>query len=234
MPSSWLTQVAKRLVTKTYIPLPLVQWIRFEIHLLRVRWNNWLNPLQIWRRRKLRCINQVKLHWGCGKNVLDDWVNIDGWKALGIDYVMDLRCKLPFSNETVLRIFTEHVLEHFELETATTILSEFHRVLVPGGVVRIVVPDIQLYCSAYVRADQKWFEQANPNLPMLNQGINALFSDSSHKHIYDFDTLATLLKDVGFSNIVKSHFLGSRHKELQIDNDHPMRYETSLYVEAEK
>ena len=63
---------------------------------------------------------------------------------------MDLRSELPFEEGSVRYIFSEHVVEHLERAYLPRILREFLRVLMPGGVARIVVPDLEFYCEQYV------------------------------------------------------------------------------------
>jgi predicted SAM-dependent methyltransferase len=64
---------------------------------------------------------------------------------------MDLRCELPLADNTTRLIFTEHVLEHLDYDRDLAfVMSEFYRVLKPGGAVRIIVPDLEKYCRAYV------------------------------------------------------------------------------------
>ena len=58
------------------------------------------------------------------------------------DLLLDLRGKLPFEDESVVKIQAEDVLEHLDFEDCITLLNECFRVLIPGsGVFRISVPD---------------------------------------------------------------------------------------------
>jgi len=229
-----LSQICKWIVNKTFIPLSLLQWIRIENHLLWVRWNNRLNPLLVWKRRRLRNMSNIKLHWACGTSILSDWINIDGWRKRDIDYVMDLRCKLPFTDNSVNYVFMEHALEHFNLSDGLSALRELHRVMADGGVIRIIVPDLERYCAAYSASDRGWFALAGPKFTTLAEGLNYVFLDHFHQFIYDFESLSLMLKEAGFQNIVKSSHLASEHKELHQDMDLPNRKALNLYVEARK
>jgi len=225
---------AKRVVARTYVPQEFFQLVRFECYLLLIRWNNRLNPFQIAKRRRLMKLRDVNLHWGCGEKPLDGWVNVDGWKAPGVDYVMDLRCPLPLADGSVRYVFTEHVLEHVTFEQGQAILQDFHRIMQPGGVVRIIMPDLQRYCAAYVNDDAEWFERAGSDFPSTAQSVNFIFYGHFHRFIHDFHSIETSLREAGFRIVERSHHLGSEHEALQLDTDIAERALPSLYVEAEK
>lgn len=229
-----LSQFCKWFVAKTFIPLLLFQCIRIENHLLWVRWNNRLNLLLIWKRRRLRHTSNIKLHWACGTRILPDWINIDGWWKRGVDYVMDLRCALPFADNSVNYIFTEHALEHFNLSDGVSALRELHRVMANGGVIHIIVPDLERYCSAYSASDRDWFALAGPKFTTLAEGLNYVFLNHFHRFMYDFESLYLMLREAGFHHIVRSSHLASEHEELRQDMDLPNRKALNLYVEAHK
>ena len=205
-----------------------------EFYLLRKRWGNRLNP---WSRRKTRLLSQmnsVRLHWGCGSRILDGWVNIDGFPAPGIDFTMDLRGRLPFRDNSVQFIFTEHVLEHISHAAGRKVLAEFYRVLQPGGVARIIVPDLKSFCESYLNSDQEFFEKVGVAGPNTADGMNSLFYGHFHRYIYDFDALRASLEKGGFEHVEHSSHLGSSHPELLLDTDSVERELASLYVEARK
>ncbi|MDJ0742753.1 MAG: methyltransferase domain-containing protein [Xenococcaceae cyanobacterium MO_167.B27] len=52
--------------------------------------------------------------------------------------------KLDFEDNTFDFIFSEHFLEHLFMDEALELLKEFHRILKPYGVLRIIVPDYDL------------------------------------------------------------------------------------------
>jgi SAM-dependent methyltransferase len=80
--------------------------------------------------------------------------------ATGQDVIVhDLRLGFPFENESYEAVYGSHVLEHLQPEEAGFVLGECHRVLKPGGIIRIVVPDLEeiarLYLEALERATAK-------------------------------------------------------------------------------
>jgi SAM-dependent methyltransferase len=62
----------------------------------------------------------------------------------------DLRKGIPFDTGTIDAVYHSHVLEHIDREHIPGFLAEIRRVLRPGGVHRIVVPDLELVGRAYV------------------------------------------------------------------------------------
>lgn len=63
----------------------------------------------------------------------------------------DLRCGIPFPDASVDVVYHSHVLEHMDREDASSFLRDCARVLRPGGIIRIVVPDFECYCRNYIR-----------------------------------------------------------------------------------
>ena len=53
----------------------------------------------------------------------------------------DLHDPLPFEDESVEKLHAQDVLEHLQIEKVSSIFDEIYRVLVPGGVFRLSVPD---------------------------------------------------------------------------------------------
>jgi predicted SAM-dependent methyltransferase len=208
--------------------------VRYEIHLFAVRLSNAIWPPNRKKRRALAQRRGLLLHWGCGPRRLEGWLNIDGWKSGATDYVHDLRKTLPLRDGSVELIFTEHVLEHIELEFAKSVLHDFFRVLQPGGKVRIVVPGLVECLEAFLRSDAEWFRRVDAPCDTAGIGFNRIFYSHFHRHIYDFDTLERLLRESGFSQIVHSKHLQSVDPRLNLDTDCEARALVSLYVDAIK
>jgi SAM-dependent methyltransferase len=62
----------------------------------------------------------------------------------------DLRKRLPFPDAGFDAVYSSHVLEHLAPEHGEALIGEMHRVLAPGGVVRVVVPDLEGICREYL------------------------------------------------------------------------------------
>lgn len=191
------------------------------------------NPLLA---RPKRFANARFLNAGCGRRPKPGVVNLDYVWAPGVDLVFDLAKRLPFAENQLGGIFTEHCLEHLPLETVTEhVLPEFFRVLAPGGVLRIVVPDAALYLRAYCRREIGEdvafpFPDSRMSTPMMY--VNRCFRDHGHRYAYDAATLTLLLKRAGFACVETAAFGRGAMPELLLDAQE--RMPESLYVEARK
>lgn len=67
----------------------------------------------------------------------------------------DLRKGIPFPDESADVVYHSHVLEHIDREAVPGFLAEIHRVLKPGGVHRIVVPDLEAQARSYLDTLEK-------------------------------------------------------------------------------
>jgi predicted SAM-dependent methyltransferase len=180
---------------------------------------------------------------GCGPNTNSGLINLDYLWHPGVDVCWDIRRGLPFASASLQGVFSEHCLEHFSLSPALALLREIRRVLAPGGSVRLVVPDGELYLRTYVRqlaGDQtdpfpyQETEQQDPLwTPMLS--VNRIFyqdreSTFGHRLIYDFALLSCMVGQCGFTDIRRRAFREGRDPHLLVDAE--SRRCESLYVEA--
>ena len=57
----------------------------------------------------------VKLNIGCGRQILDGWINIDKYKLPGIDIICDVEeDALFFEPDSVDEFLLSHVIEHIK------------------------------------------------------------------------------------------------------------------------
>jgi len=94
----------------------------------------------------------ILVNLGCGPVWHPDWQNFDIQPRPPHVGRMDLRRPLPFHDATVDAVYHSHVLEHLPPATAAQLLRECHRVLRPGGVLRVGVPDLEGVTRAYLLA----------------------------------------------------------------------------------
>lgn len=99
----------------------------------------------------------LKVHIGCGGYELPGWINVDNHPA---PLAINLDWGLPLPSGSARYVFLAHLLEHlFHPVQSSGLLVEIRRVLAPGGVVRIVVPDIEKYLRAYVEGNDAFFAE---------------------------------------------------------------------------
>lgn len=169
---------------------------------------------------------------GCGRNVNPDFFNIDFKLYEGVDMAHDLRKPLPIASGVVGGAFSEHCLEHLDLDVARLVLRELHRVMAPGAVLRISVPDGETYIRNYVSGSPMPYAEEDRldagYTPIMS--VNRIFYGSRHRFIYDFATLALLLTDSGFGEVKRVAFREGRDPALLVDQE--MRRKESVYVEA--
>lgn len=85
---------------------------------------------------------QLKLNLGCWYKKLPGFVNIDIDPNQKPDVVADFR-KLPYGDGEVSELYCGHVIEHNTLPEVQACMREWRRVLKPGGVLTVTIPDIK-------------------------------------------------------------------------------------------
>ncbi len=211
-----------------------LQLFAYDLHLAQIRLKNKIVPSKRKKINKYKNQKNLRLHWGCGSTRLDKWLNVDGWKTSATDFEYDLRKPIPLSDNSVSHIFTEHVLEHVTIEEGKLVLKEFFRILKKDGIARIVVPDLELCCNAFLSKDTNWFAKVDNKFETAGMGFNSIFYNHSHRYIYDFESLNQLLLEAGFKTIKKQKYNESFDEELLNDNSSESRRLVSLYIEAVK
>lgn len=220
-----------RLLLKV-VPLHAVKVLSYELKMARVRLTHpRTDP-------RFRPGMSLLVNIGCGRNGKQGWVNVDSEMAPEVTCIYDCRRRIPLRAGCARAIFTEHLVEHLDYdEEAPVFLAECRRVLQPGGVLRLVVPDGRRYLLAY--ADGGWdaLRDFSPLLEACDgfrtpmEVVNVHFRQGGqHRFSYDFDTLRDLLLRCGFEDVEECGFSQSRLPDLAIDD--PGRAGESLYVEA--
>src|ERR1700730_6974800 len=90
------------------------------------------------------------LNLGCGGRFHPDWVNIDLTSNRTGVISHDLSKGIPFSPDSADAIYLAAVFEHIRRNDAANFLREIYRVLKPGGIVRVGVPDLEKICRLYL------------------------------------------------------------------------------------
>jgi predicted SAM-dependent methyltransferase len=106
-------------------------------------------------------LNVRYLNLGCGSRFHPDWENVDFYPTGEGVRVHDLSKGVPYPEGSFDAIYHSHVLEHFPRETALFFLRECYRVIKPGGVIRVAVPDLERIARLYLEA----LEKASKDVP---------------------------------------------------------------------
>ncbi|MBI2240491.1 MAG: FkbM family methyltransferase [Magnetospirillum gryphiswaldense] len=93
-----------------------------------------------------------RLNIGCGEHFHADWVNLDIAPSAPSVIRHDVSEALPLADGSCRMVYHSHVLEHLPRHQAGDFLAECRRVLRPGGILRVAVPDLESLCRAYVNA----------------------------------------------------------------------------------
>jgi SAM-dependent methyltransferase len=200
----------------------------------------------------------LRLNLGCGLLTHPSWVNVDGsWnarlakrpflrKTLSLlrilpaekaevrwprdVFVHDLRQPLPFLDCSADVIYSSHLLEHLYREQGQRLILECFRVLVSGGIIRIVVPDLRNIVSEYL-GDRPFGELSSSEKALapgdlLNERLlmrwpspskrnfvlriyEALQDFHSHKWMYDEQSLVSQLASAGFVDAIRRNYAES-------------------------
>ena len=180
------------------------------------------------------------LNLGSGTYNAPGWVNVDLWglhRSWGVDpdVIWDLRRPLPLPDGSVRGVFLEHVLEHLPAPVGLAAADQAFRLLEPGGVLRISVPDFGRYACSY--ADRvrgrghasDLISTERPGRPTELMAVAEVVYDHGHVSVWDADTLIALMRAAGFVDV---HECGFGSGTMQPVPDSPARRGESLYVEG--
>lgn len=152
----------------------------------------------------------IKLHLGCGDYWFDGYLNIDIGVYGGTDMLFDIRQKLPFQDQVVEIIEAYEVVEHFTKPEIESMLLDWHRVLIPGGQIRVSVPDSKALLNEYVLASTQ--EEKDKYITYL-YGFSG---PQSHHWMYTESSLKKLFETAGFSCTVTQGKLPERPDEPKL------------------
>lgn len=177
-----------------------------------------------------------KLHIGCGENHFPGWIHLDQNRSLKhVDVWWDAHDGLPCADGTCQFIYSEHFLEHLSVTAGANFLKECHRALMPGGIVRIAMPDLHDCVSQYYERrwqDQPWLKQYGYDWIRTGaEYLNIAMRDWGHLWLYDREELHRRLGDAGFSEWTDCDWGVSEISDLR---DRETRRESILVCEARK
>lgn len=176
----------------------------------------WGSPCRVQRMRTMGTVminpdnGPMRLHLGCGTRFIPGFLHVDAQHHPHVDLVADVAKLDMIADATVDLIYASHVLEHFGRWQFRAVLSEWRRVLKPGGVLRLAVPDFAACAKLY-------YEKG------LADGLNGLIglicggqrdSHDFHQMIFDEPFLTHELTGLGFKRVRRWDWRDTGHAEV--------------------
>ena len=206
------------------------------------------------------------LQYGCGLSNPLDWENYDSSPTLRIQRTLligkilqpylnvvfpknikygDIVKGLNVSKNTYDGIYCSHVLEHLSYYDLKTSLKNTYEYLKPGGIFRIVLPDLEILCREYLNEVNK--KNSKGSLKFMNnsllgvterkrglkQILTNMIGNSKHLWMWDYYSLSDELREVGFSDIRRCEFNDSSD-EMFLKVEEKDRFVNCLSIEVIK
>jgi predicted SAM-dependent methyltransferase len=204
-----------------YVPSFIIHSIRF------IRYTK----SKIYIKNLLNKQKDIYLEIGSGaKKGKNSWITLDC--IVNADIYWNLQRGIPFPNDSVRKIYSSHLFEHLSFKDMQKLLDECLRVLTPGGVFSICVPNSKLYIEAYLKnekLDSSIFFGHKPafdNVSRLDYINYIAYMDGEHKYMFDEENLTKIIENNGFKDVSLRDFDDALDKQ---DRDFE-----SIYAEAKK
>jgi len=169
------------------------------------------------------------LEIGAGQNGKPGWLATDlyaGVNPAGLPVIALDACKeFPIPSDSFDFVYSEHMIEHIDFFDGQNMLAECHRVLKPGGIIRIVTPSLGFLfrvSSADRGALEERYRQWSvrsfvPDAPSVTNAffVNNFMRAWGHRFIYDHETLGLSMALAGFRRLVGCDLNASEHPPLR-------------------
>ena len=173
-----------------------------------------------------------RLNWGCGDVTPSDWINSDIESGPSIDISADILEGLPLDDGSIDYISSQHALPALMVWNQLDALSELRRVLKPGGVLRLCLPDLDLAIAAYQSGRQDYFVVWDWDT-ISGNFITQIVDHGYNRTPFTYEFAEELLWKAGFADVRRVEYLhtvSSYPEIVELDS----REEESFYVEAFK
>jgi predicted SAM-dependent methyltransferase len=156
----------------------------------------------------------MKLHLGSGEAQTPGWLNSDVEPLDRGTIFLDAAARMPFSDSTFDYIYAEHMIEHLPYKSACSMLEECHRILKPGGRIRIATPDLVQLVRMYDDRDDPDPSQAHyidwiartfigRDRARAIFVLNNAFRAWGHQFLFDEETLTAAILGAGFVHVCR-------------------------------
>lgn len=174
----------------------------------------------------------MRLNWGCGPRPVEGWINSDLVPGPGVDLPCDILSGLPLPDGACDYVVSIHALQAIAFPDLDRAVSELHRVLARGGVLRLGLPDLDRAITAYLRGDASYFYVPDEHSRTVagKLCIQATWYGSVRTP-FTFDFAREVLSRSGFRRVTRCAYRAteSGHPEIVALDD---RERESLFVEA--
>jgi predicted SAM-dependent methyltransferase len=210
--------------------------LRVEFAAVRGRWT---------LPKQLPTNGKEYLHLGCGDSRLEGFLNTDFFLNRKAEAWVDMRFPLRFPDNAFRGVYAHHAVEHVDYHEGRSLFREVRRVLRPGGVFRMVVPDLEVFIRAYASETARseilsllpeHHMKALPTIKSPLEMIDHMFRDikfNRHLSAWDWQTAQFRMHEAGFSQVVRRGANASLDPALA-GHDNADWAAHSLYVEAVK
>jgi len=130
----------------------------------------------------------MKLNIGAGDKPIEGYENLDIKQGV-------VAHALPYGAETVDEVRASHLLEHYPFERVPEVLEHWFKVLKPGGIIKVSVPDFEFVMREYAAG-----KPINVQGYLMGGQTDAY---DFHSSLFSFNTLCGLLREAGFVNVVR-------------------------------
>jgi SAM-dependent methyltransferase len=139
-------------------------------------------------------------------------------------FYLDATKRWPFEDDTLEYVYQDNVIEHLSLDAGRAMLKEAHRCLQPGGIIRIVTPDLRAHVEMYLSGEGALANEASVHYQSLGLVVEhpidlvriPIASFGHHEgYLYDFPTLETELLRAGFTGPARFELGVSGHDALR-------------------
>lgn len=207
---------------------------------------------------------ELYVQYGCGLSAPNGWLNFDASPTLRLQRIPavgrffalpgdspkfpsavrfgDIVDGLPIAEHSCRGIYCSHVLEHLALDDFRVALANTFRYLEPGGLFRLVVPDLERLSREYIEssdddAASKFMEGAYLGVRQRRRGVSGMLrgwlGNSAHLWMWDEKGMMRELRDAGFAAIRRAS-VGDSADARFTDVENPGRWFGCLGIECRR
>jgi predicted SAM-dependent methyltransferase len=168
----------------------------------------------------------TKLNVGCGGRRIAGYTGVDAVAERSAAEIIARADAIPLPDGSVEEIMAIHLIEHVHLWEAPNLLREWFRLLMPGGLLVLEMPDLMKCCRNIVEGYS--YAGKHPD----QAGLWGLFGDPrqadpfmGHKWSYTFKTLRPMVAEAGFTDITERptqwHPVGRDRRDFRLEARKP-------------